>query len=521
MHLNKRIFPITIVTGAILLSLAIFLSSCGNLGINIPITSALSTIEAHTFPGANEATATVTATITPPELPLSLPEDNSTQQEPVKSTPTITATVTPQPSLTPSPPPSTSSDLLYLTRDQLMRWDHVTQYSTLLVDRVRAYSALIEPFPAYQVPNSPDMALKKYPRLIALLRSHEISANGQELFDLDIFDLDTKTIINLYEEINRIDSMQFSLTGEKLAFIDRRIDDQVYMTGTIAGSQPQFIAKCQRDGEISCDKVAWSPDGRSLVWSDAEGIWLKDDRSATARKIQSDQVTILDPKNQECKINVSFEIISWAPDSRFLLVKIIPSAQGVQWYSVVDTRMARLIDIPNTADFSTPVSRITWTYDSNILLSYASDPENKQNPYIQLWEVVPTNNELLVAGERYDLSQNLGAELQALFTQNVIYPYWFQQLDANTFRMGLINPEGEHKAQLVEFDITKKILSEIITIPADTENVLWAPDSKGALLFGKHDQLIYASFDTQELFDLYEFIEEDAHSFQWLPTAPR
>ncbi len=507
--------------GIFLIIFSITISACSSLQASIPIQELFNTLESRGLSGSVTQTPTHTPVTIAPELPLSLPEDNPLPGSSPRPTATPTAFPLNNATITPSPAPTSSSDLLFLSQSKLMRWDHVTQFATLLVDRVADFTALVDPFSAYQQPIHADMAVKKFPRLIALLRSHEVTANGIELYDLEILDLETKLMTTLLEEIPRIYAMQFTLQGDRLVYIDREIDDQIIVTKTASGSEPLVIATCHRDGELTCQDAWWSPDGRSLVWSDAEGIWLADDRTSGSRKIQSNLIKILDPKKQESEINVSFEIISWSPDNRFILVKIIPSAQGVQWFSLLDTRQPRLIDIPGTADFSTPAEKIAWTFTGNLMLAQAGNPESKQDPVLKFWQIVPTNNSVLVAGDHLNLAHDPSTGLRESYTQQIVCPIWLQHVAPNTIRLGLVNPDGQSQAFLAELNLEKNILTQRMAIPGDTEKILWAPDGSGALILGKHGQIVFASLNNQELFDLLSVIEQDAHSFLWLAPASR
>lgn len=505
----------------LLLIFLLLASACNSLQAGLPIQEVFSTLEARAYSGSSIQPPVETPSPMAPELPLSLPEMSPTAGFVNHVTATPPVLQTKGATITPSPAPTISSDLVYLSQNKLMRWDHVTQYATLLVDHVTDFTVLMDPFSAYQQPINADMALRKYPRLIALLRSREVAANGVELYDLEIFDLEKKLMYNLLEKISKINAMEFTLHGDRLVYIDHSVDDRIVVIKTASGNEPQVIATCHREGEISCKKALWSLDGRSLVWSDAQGIWLSDDRASIPRMIQSNRIKVLDPKKQESQVIVSYEIISWSPDNRFILVKIIPSAQGVQWYSVLDTRMGRLVDIPGTAEFSTPASKIAWTYTGDILLAHSGNPEKKEEPSLQLWQIVPTNNSVLVPGKRLNLAQNASPGLQDFFAQEIACPMWLQQMGPNTFRLGVVTPGGQSQAFLTQLDFEKNILEQQITIPGDTDRILWAPDGSGALILGKRGQAIYASLINQNLYDLLEILGRDAHSFKWLSPAPR
>jgi hypothetical protein len=505
----------------ILLLLSVLLVACSNFQVGTPVQNLFSTLEAQLFPSSSMETPVASSSIPAPNPPSFFPEPSPSPQNSMRYTAVPQASSTSSPTPTPSPAPTSSSDLLYLSQNKLMRWDHVTQYASLLVDRVADYTALVDPFAAYQQPVTPDMALRNFPRLIALLRSKEVAADGTALFDLDILNLETKQIINLYEDIPKIEALQFTLQGDRLAYIDRSVDDRILVTNTSAGSQPQTIAACHREGEITCQKAFWSPDGRWLSWSDAEGIWLADQRTPTSKLIHPNRIKILDPKNQESEIKVSYEMISWSPDSRFMLLKIIPSAQGVQWYSLLDTRLSRLIDIPETADFSIPAAKIAWTYDGNLILALSGNLPDQQGPTLQLWRIVPTNNTVLTPGQRLLLGQNAPADLKRLFSSEVTCPFWLHQFGPTDFRLGLINTEDNNSAYLVRLNFEKNTLDQAMKLTTGVEKVLWAPDASGAIILSERGQVLYASFSKNELIDLFPSIGQDAHSFLWLAPAPR
>ncbi len=500
---------------------ATILVACSANQTETPLQGILGTLEARIFSNIDPQISMVTPVPPNLETPIALRDYSFTTHTASPPVETPVPTPTPGPSVTPSPIPTSSSDLLFISQNKLMRWDHITQYASLLVDRVVDYYAVIDPFAAYRQPITPDMALKNYPRLVALLRNQENSTNNPAVFDLELLNLETKQIITLLEGIPKVESIQLTLQGDRLVYIERGVDDRIFITAANQDSQPQVVASCQKNANLTCQKALWSPDGRALVWSDYEGIWLSSQPNFAVRKIHPNLIKILDPRKQESLVKVAFEIISWSPDNRFLLVKIIPSAQGVQWFSVLDTRQSRLVDIPETADFSTPTSKITWLVDGNLLIALSGNLQAEQSPSLQIWKIVPTTNAVLQAGARLSLDQNAGFDLNSLFSQSAICPRWMEQFGPNSFRLGLIDPQGNNSAALVHLDFEKNVLVQEINLPGKIDEILWAPDGSGALVFGDQNRMLFASLWTHELIDLLGSVGQDAHTFSWLAAAPR
>lgn len=436
------------------------------------------------------------------DLPTSFPAAIPTPQV---SSPAIIATLhiqnTPAAILTPTPVPESRSDLLYLVENKLMRWDYRTKFSSLLVDNVAAFS------------------VSQNTRQVALLRPKEITANGTDLYNLDVLDLSTKQITHLVEDTSNLMAMSFSSQGERLVYVE---DDQIFSINTKTAGEPQQIAKCSRKANLSCsDMVVGSPDGRALAWRDALGIWMVDDKNPEPRLVQSNQVEVTDPKGQKTQNPVDFDQLVWSPDSRFILVKIIPSASGVQWYGLVDTRKARLVDIPSSGIFSEQTAHLLWSAEGGLMLAHSNDTALNQPPFIQTWRLIPTANNILSPDKFLYLGAD-AAQISSLFPVGVsLYPDWLHQFDPITFGFGIIHTDRSSPAHLYQINIQKNILSEIVEIPADTQKVLWAPDNSGALILGESGQVYFASLYDRTLLDLGVTLGKTAGAFAWLSPVPR
>ncbi len=505
----------------LLISLVFLLNGCASIENFLPGTEILSDFLSEQSKPQATTTLSLDSTPSSPQSPPALPVDNPDNNFSFKVSPTPIPVSTATPTLTPCPDPVSSSDLLYIEQEKLMRWDYVTQYASLLADRVIAYAAVADEYASYQLPETVEKAVKKKPTKLVLLRSQEITANGAELFDLEILDLESKQITSLVEKIPLIESLQLTKLGDRLAYIQRGDNDQIFMLDLSGQNKPQHIADCVKENDETCNSFLWSPDGRYLAWSDPRGIWLAQVEDLSVQLVQPDIITVKDPRGQESKSRVDYELHSWSPAGRFILVKLIPSAEGVQWYSLLDTRLARLVNIPESADYSNRSSKITWTYDGDLLVAHASLPEFQQAPYLQFWQIIPTNNTLLSAGKKLELNHSCITDNQANLTEVQLCPIYFQQLDPITYRLAILNPQGTGSAKLYQLNIEKNILEIILPIPATTQSVLWSPDTNGALILGENNQVAFASFIHNQLMDLTMITGKEAHSFQWLYPSPR
>ena len=355
---------------------------------------------------------------------------------------------------------------------------------------------------------------------IALLRPHGVTANGVELYDLDLLDLRSKQLTTLLENTPRLIAMSFSDQGDKLVYIQSEVEDRIFSLSLEPGAKPKQIATCAQEEQITCNSVLWSPDGKSMSWSDMQGIWLADESGSAPRLIQPNQVYVTDPRGQQSTTHVVYDQLAWSPDSKFLLMKIIPSETGVQWYAILDTRKARLVDIPDSADYSNQSAKITWTYEGMLLLAHSSNPELDLPAFIHTWQIVPTSNNILGTDQIQNLEAQSSQGPQDAASATIC-PLSFQRLDAATYRLAMLDAEGKVTGSLNELNMEKNILKPLMEIPPDTEAVLWAPDASGALLLGKHGQILFASILNRKLIDLLPIVGEEAHSFSWLAPAPR
>jgi hypothetical protein len=197
-----KIKPLGLLRVVLILALLLTLAGCSPVSPKNKILT--QEASAKTTVSPDSARATTLARQAPAALfsagPESAVEITTTAQNAA-----ATAAPTALPSATPTRTrlPLQSSDLLYLAtnpngQSALMRWDHFTGYSGLLADNVELFSVSADG------------------QKIILLRPHNVSGNGQALYDLDVLDYATMQTAALLEQISYPIGWQFPRTAPGL-----------------------------------------------------------------------------------------------------------------------------------------------------------------------------------------------------------------------------------------------------------------------------------------------------------------
>jgi hypothetical protein len=440
--------------------------------------------------------------------------------------------------------PLQTSDLLYLSGGTLMRWDHVTGYASRLTENVEAYSVSADG------------------KNILLLRPLVISANGQMVYDLDLLDYDSKLIYSLLHQITQPYQAAISPDGKWFAYQEKAEGGKIYAHHTDSPEQPIEIGECNALNEFHCAQLAWSPDSQQVMWSDVSGVWLSAPLQPEAQLVHESRATVRDPKGQTSEIPVTLHSISWSPNGRFVMLQVMPSPQGVHWQAVLDIRLGRLADIPESSEYAARTASVQWSTPmvdpmvsedltavpelpgSRLLVAHGSSGAESGAPFVKIWDALPTNNDLLVLVRKYmlnpwDFPPLLSSQAPGTATPQATEQArdqtdcltWLFQPDANSLNMGLVvtpaaNPTGA-QAALFTLNLPDGRVHPLVELPADVAEVLWAPDGSGALILGWHGQVMFYALKDNRLQDLHQALAipdqaaASPHDFLWLPPTLR
>jgi WD40 repeat protein len=350
----------------------------------------------------------------------------------------------------------------------------------------------------------------------------KIAANGIELFNLDLLDMESMQVNALLQQTPRLGHVTISPDGGWVAYTMGSPDLTVYALPVRDTPQAVKLGACVTETDGHCEQLSWSPDGKSLAWNGAQGIWLADLSSLKTSLVHTRQVVVKDPKGENTEIDIDFLSLSWSPLGRFLLTQIALSSSDVKWLAVLDSLTGRLAQVPDTFEHRTPQTHALWLEDGLLLLAFNEGETSQPYLHIKLWQVVVTNNDLLVPR---DISALIPGDFQIPVPQDLtgssLCPKWLAQLEQGKLLLEIALPNGLSAPWLFALDLQKQALSKLYDLPNDTVDILWSPDGGGALILGGHSQIIFVPADGSPFYSLLPGLGKDAHEFQWLPPSPR
>ncbi|MCK4901214.1 MAG: PD40 domain-containing protein [Anaerolineales bacterium] len=413
-----------------------------------------------------------------------------------------------------------TSDLLFLSLGSLMHWDSDLGLVTPVIEA-----------PESDLPSEPLASLAmtsgsilKYSadtrfKIIALSRSKGISANGVELFDLAVFDVDYGELITLIDETPRIYQFSISPDGKWVAYTLHENVGQIYAIRTNGVGGPIEIGTYEAEDEWKYSQIAWSPDSRSVVWSDASGVWVSNPEEPHPRQILSDTLEVKDFHGDNSNIRVMYTSLAWSPVGRYILSKIQPYQSTVQWQGIIDTRRGHISEVPGSYEFRDPAASANWIQDGYLLVVYGSNAEENRSPSLKTLRVVPTRDDLIIHEEEFlfrpeqfvEFSKDLRDQTELLLDLPTQINKWNQSFVLKSPKIGI-------QPILFKFDKKSGSLIAIGEIPFDTISVDWSPDGDSALLRGQHGSVLVILAEKPQVIDIGTAWELDPCCINWLPV---
>jgi hypothetical protein len=448
-------------------------------------------------PGNNQIPSLPNVAITPalatPIESLAVPLTPTILQMAATSTPGVFAT----------------SDLLFINNNRLLRWDHVTRYSSSLAENVVAFST-----------NATGSQ-------IVLLRPRGMAANGEELFDLDVLDFYNKQTRHLIQGTSRLLDLALSPDGDWLAYqYDQDGNSAINLLNIADPSTPSSLGQCEAPRPDRCTPPAWSSDSQSLLWSDRRGLWITGVGKGYATLLHTSTVEIPDPQGKTSQIEAQFAAPEWSPTGRFALFQVNPKQSNASWHAVIDTLTGRLGQVLDTYQLSPQQVSVSWLPDGKLAVARSSDQVQQTPATIQVWHVMATNPTLLVSAGEYKLPTFiLSSEVTSISINSpATYPLrlnWIQQTNPGHLFFGAIQPDNHTQMGLYDLNLLTKSVTQIVRLTSDIQKILWAPDGSGMLLITSDGKVIFISADGNETFNLISTVGSSFTGFIWLPPTLR
>ena len=435
-------------------------------------------------------TITDTLQIKSPEVTTSTPAEATT-----------TPTATQASSL--AQPPYVSSDLLFLSEHRLGRWNDVSGELSLMAANVASFT-------------SSDNGHK-----VAILRSHGLATQDKNLFNLDLMDLQINHTQTILQDTPPIYLLDLSPDGQWIAYTSQDQGGSIYLLETDNSAPPVKLGTCsQPDHTLNCDNgPLWSPDNRSLVWSDEQGVWMYTfDSHQTVLAIPG-KLDVSDPKGEVSHIQVAFSQMVWSPQGRYLKAKISPSGSDVYWQAILDTRTGRVAEVPETYTQDHNSSALTWLPDGRLCQVLGSDRTQNQGPAANLWSVLPTRDDLLLELKSFKLQSSYFPSVVDNLPEFNDLPAWLESIDDQLVSFILFLPGQARSGILFTMDLKYGAVQKIIELPYDIQMILWAPDHTGTLVLGQQGEIFFIPRDGGAPKNLVSSLGSDAQEFHWLPMT--
>jgi len=475
----------------------------------------------------------------------SLPAQTSPTRVVSETTPTRPAASTPTAPLPTAPVvkpvniaqlPSMPRDLLFLDQEDLMlwnhamgqlatdqgsliRWNHTTGQLENLSDNVTCYWA------------SADR------RTVVL----EI-AKGGDLYEIAQLDLASGRKTSLVETASPVVDLAISPDGKWLAYIQLEALPDEWLcepdlvnfgmypftyggryTGSIfslrvspsqeiAAESPDEIGHCRgSEGLGFCNRVLWSPDSRSILWSDVEGVWSFELGASQAQLIIPQ--TLNQPDYFDNRIYFPW---LWSPSGRYVLAAFL-IFEGVTQV-VLDTQTGKVAEVPGSNSYQYPGSNPTWMADGRLLAIRPPLPSEYSDfppPAIEIWRVDPQQPGMLVL----ESSFRLDVAWEQVPTADPA------QLDDGRLAFAILSREsGDDPARGLYFaDPASLTPRKVNALPPSLSEsfyfqsgIVWSPDGQGAILqdWSDHPMLLYVPTDGGAVYDLSRVIQ--GCCFTWL-----
>jgi len=399
----------------------------------------------------------------------------------------------------PTPNNHETSDLLYLSGNALYRWDHITGYTGLLVNNVSEYF------------------VSQDGKKIFLLRPHQMTANGISIYDLDMLDFIDKQLYSIKTDIQKWEHISLSPDGSWLAYHTIKKNQAFSILNLQQSDQIIAFDACNPTEEEYCSQAIWAPNSKELIWSDSEGVWYLNISSGQTHKlIQSDIISMTDPKGNENQIKVRFEDLNWSPQGRYALTRIVANDSEIGWYAILDTASHRLVRVPDTYHSDRETTSVRWSQTGNLLVAQTLPDENTPIK-IKHWFLLATHDTLLVS--HVDISFSDGHLDSSTNTRTNIE--WLSLPDQPYYFLSYSQINSIHSAVIYMLDLEENIAIPLFDLGQNNHQILWAPDNSGFLIYGAREQIQFFQIMDGNILNINLTLGMQAKDFHWLPPAPR
>ena len=233
-------------------------------------------------------------------------------------------------------------------------------------------------------------------------------------------------------------------------------------------------------------------------------------------QVHANKLIVHDPLGQSMEIEVEFGEFQWSPSGRYVLAEILPEGGRVGWRCILDTRLSRQVEVPNSYNNSKAKTNAIWLSDGSLLAVHSAIDEDGLS--IQRWRILDTHEGLLLPDKaRLVNSEELPGTSEKIAEYNID---WLAQTGENLVKLLISMPDDQTAAALFMLDWQEGHLEKLIDIPPNAEIVMWSPDG-GVLILGPGKKAFFAPATCEGLFEMTSVLGGQAYAHTWLPPMLR
>jgi hypothetical protein len=435
------------------------------------------------------------------------------------ATPTTAAVQTPGADrvIAPVDYPVLPADLIYIQGGRLMLWDHQKNRALDIFNRL---GTAADDDNLVLMLRLDKFDMDAIQHKIALSFSTGMSANGIEVFTIAIYDVETNRLIRLVEKTPRILDLSISGDGKFIAYLSESEKPTLVVMPVDVEAEPVLTFHCLKSHDGQIPELDWSADSRKISWADAVGLWTYDFDKNAAETVLGSAVGFVDQEGQRIQVDVSYTDLDWSPQGRYLTARIRPVGAEVYWLALVDTRLQKFVEIPDTyrADQKDSGGQIAWLDDGRLVVAHASGEAARAR--ISIYQILPASKDYLVLSESIDLNnvstQNLAA---ATPTASCVSVHKLKPVNSRIISFVCSHPGVSAHPYLYILDFKKLSLQQLGQAPHDIQDILWSANFEGVVMVGEHGSVLYLSRDENLIEDLLPLVGDYPDQVNWFDQA--
>lgn len=435
------------------------------------------------------------------------------------NTPTLAPTATPELGPTPTALPPTlipsdvvievanrpflSQDLLFVGEGELKKWSYRDGSVATLLFRGTSGRQDVLFGDVHRFAISADGAIA------VAARTTPTDSTSSELWWVDTASGQNRQLV---ANVPGLIDLALSPDGRSLLYVASDVDN-LFVSGTVYrldladGATPTAVGRCTDEPMNTADPFIkgncmggqWTRDSQNMLWSDAQGIWL--------RHLNANEPTLILPVQTEGGSDILslYQMHDWSLNGRYLLLSISRIEQLDT--AVLDLVTNELIDVPGTTvGFNTGYVEVDWMQDGRLFIIREQDEQRQYAPTLELWR--------LTEGQ---LTREETTALQ-------LPPHnWLQ--DAVHFITGRFGftllADDPNVSGLYLMASSNEQPQRLNGLPFLTGDTTWLYDNVGTMLAmpGRDNAFVFLGVNPGEgvVYDVRPFLGEHASNFIWLP----